>query len=134
MEIKITEKMRNFITEQNNLCYVATCDKQGRPNVAPKALLAIGEHTLLYADLFVDRTAKNILENSQIAIAVIDPQKCSGYQFKGQANITTRGAAFEVATKRFSELGFSEPVHAIELDIDEIFFFEQGPEAKMEAA
>lgn len=134
MQIKLTEKMRKFIDNQNHFCYVASCDKQGRPNIAPKALLGIADNTLLYADLFVDRTAKNLMENDQAAIAVINPQKCSGYQFKGISNITTRGAAYEIAKKKFAELGFDEPIHAIELDIDEIFFFAQGPESKMEAA
>lgn len=134
MLIKITEKMRKFITKQNNLGYIGTCSDGGRPNIAPKALLGIGEDTILYGDLFMDRTAENIIENNRVAIAVIDPFQCSGYQFKGQANIYSKGAAFEYATKKFAELGFDEPVHAIELSIDEIFYFEQGPEAKMEAA
>jgi len=36
--------------------------------------------------------------------------------------------------KYFDELGFSEPVHTIELMIEDIYLFEQCPEAKMEAA
>lgn len=126
--------MRNFIVEQNNLGFVATCDKGQRPNIAPKAILAISDNTLLYADLFADSTAENIHENDSIAIAFINPALCSGYQFKGQANILNKGAAFEVAGQKFKELGFKEPVYAVELNVDEIFFFEQGPEAKMEAA
>jgi len=134
MPIKITERMRKFINERNSLGHVATCDDNKRPNIAPKAILAVGESTLLYADLFTDRTADNIRLNSQMAVAFINPSQCNGYQFKGQANIIARGAAFEVAKKKFAELGFKEPVYAIELDVDEIFFFEQGPEAKLEAA
>lgn len=134
MPIKITQRMKDFINGQNNLGYVATCDESGRPNIAPKALLGIGEDTILYADLFMDRTAENVRQNNQVAIAVIHPTHCRGYQFKGRAQILTRGVAFEVAKKKFAELGFKEPVHAIELDVDEIFFFEQGPESKMEVA
>lgn len=134
MRIKITSKMHGFLTEQNNLGYVATIDQEGRPNIAPKAILAMGDDTLMYADLFVDRTSDNILHNNQVAVAVINPIQCSGYQFKGQAVVLTRGAPFEIAKQRFGFLGFKEPVHAIELKVDEIFFFEQGPESKMEAA
>jgi predicted pyridoxine 5'-phosphate oxidase superfamily flavin-nucleotide-binding protein len=134
MPIKITKRMRKFIGEQNSLGFVATCDKENRPNIVPKAILAVSEDTLLYADLFADRTAENVRENNSIAIAFINPAQCSGYQFKGQASILNRGAAFEIARQKFAELGFKEPVYAVELNVDEIFFFEQGPEARMEAA
>ncbi len=126
--------MKNFIKDQNNLGYIATSNIDGSPNIAPKALLGVGDDTLLYADLFMDRTAENIFENNKIAIAVINPLRCSGYQFKGEAKISTKGEAYEYALNKFQELDFEEPVHAVELKIEEIFFFSQSPESKIEAA
>ncbi|TET53566.1 MAG: pyridoxamine 5'-phosphate oxidase family protein [Actinobacteria bacterium] len=134
MPAKITKKMQNFIKDQKNLAFMATCDSKGMPNIAPKALLYVGESNLFYGDLYVDRTAANIRDNNAVSVSVINPSSCNGYQFKGRAKIATKGEVFDMARKSFEEFGFDEPVHVVQVEIEEIFFFEQGPEMKMEAA
>ncbi len=131
---KITNKMQNFINEQKNLAFVATHDEDGKNNVAPKSLLSIGEDSMMFGDLYMDQSAENLLANEHLTIAVIDSDRCTGYQFKGKAKIITKGQVFNTAKKRFEEIGFPEPIHAVELKVEEIFFFEQGPEEMIEAA
>lgn len=98
---KLTEEMRQLIG-RCALAYVATCDRKGRPNVSPKGVVKIlDDQTLAFADLFSLKTRKNLKENPQVAIAVIDPRAFAGFQFKGRAELVEEGPLYEEVASMF---------------------------------
>ena len=64
---------------------VATCDRQGIPNVVYiKYLKVVDDQTVLIADNYLQKTRDNILSNPQLSFVVLDKEKGS-YQIKGAA-------------------------------------------------
>ena len=95
-------------TINGNLVHLATSSKEGKPNVVPVGgIRAISDSELLIVDVLFDKTKKNLLENSQVAIAVealgkgMPPR---GYQLKGRAKIFTSGEMFERAEKMVEDM------------------------------
>ena len=101
MEVVMSEEIQETIN--GNLVHLATSSKDGKPNVVPVGgIRAISDSELLIVDVLFDKTKRNLLENSQVAIAVealgkgMPPR---GYQLKGRAKIFTSGEMFEQAEK-----------------------------------
>jgi predicted pyridoxine 5'-phosphate oxidase superfamily flavin-nucleotide-binding protein len=99
--VKLTEEMKDFI-KRIHVGYVATSDKNGRPNVAPKAISILDDETLLYPEVYHyvkrTRTLRNMEENPNVAIAIIETLgrgNARGYQFKGRAQIHYSGKVYD---------------------------------------
>lgn len=98
---KLTEEMRDLIG-RCALAYVATTDEKGRPNVSPKGMVKIlNDESLVFADLFSLKTRQNLKENSQVAIAIIDPKAFTGFQFKGRAEVIEEGPLYDEIASHF---------------------------------
>ena len=91
----LTDEMRRLIEEQR-LCYVATADAVGAPNLSAKGTLVVWDaNTLAFADIRSPRTVANLRVNPRIEVNVVDPIARKGYRFKGTAEAHTDGAVFE---------------------------------------
>lgn len=55
------------------------------------------DSTLLIADNYMDKGARNLEENPQIAVSVWDTETKQAYQIKGTAEIIRSGPVFEEA-------------------------------------
>ncbi|MFY0605916.1 MAG: pyridoxamine 5'-phosphate oxidase family protein [Cyclobacteriaceae bacterium] len=70
------------------LCWLATADRRGQPNVSPKEVFAqYGEQYIIVANIASPGTVKNIRENSSVCISFIDVFLQKGVQIKGEAQI-----------------------------------------------
>jgi len=131
MEVVMSEEIQETIN--GNLVHLATSSKDGKPNVVPVGgIRAISDSELLIVDVLFDKTKRNLLENSQVAIAVealgkgMPPR---GYQLKGHAKIFTSGEMFERAEKMVEEMrkrwrgqhGDLKVKSAVLVEVDEIY-------------
>jgi len=97
----------------NALCFVATVDSQGAPNVVPKGNIAVlDDNTLVFADLYSHQTKENLAINPDISIAVVNPASYTGYQLKGKAEIIERGKEYDDLSKRIFGQGQLEHIEA----------------------
>lgn len=126
---KLTEEIKEFLGE-GRLAYVATCGGDGIPNVVPKGSLGIldDEH-LVFADLYSQKTRKNIEENPRVAVSIVNPPAYRGYQFKGTAEVLDSGAAFERAVDLVDSVRMdpAKVRYAVVIKIDEIYDLAPGP-------
>jgi predicted pyridoxine 5'-phosphate oxidase superfamily flavin-nucleotide-binding protein len=83
----LTEDMRRLIAAQR-LCYVATVDADGSPNLSAKGTLVVWDaNTLAFADIRSPRTVANLRVNPRVEVNVVDPLARKGYRFKGAAEV-----------------------------------------------
>lgn len=90
LKINLTEilKGRVFIN-------AATCDFNGRPNVAPKFLLKSDDKFIYLVDYVLGMTFSNLKINPRISIAVMNIDNLTGYQINGSVEILEDGPLFD---------------------------------------
>lgn len=128
---KLTGEIKDFLGE-GRLAYVATSSEEGVPNVVPKGSLGVfDDDHLVFADLYSQKTRKNIEANPHVAVAVVNPPAYEGYQFKGRAEILDSGAAFERATEIVDSIKMdpSKVKYAVVITIEEIYDLAPGPQS-----
>jgi predicted pyridoxine 5'-phosphate oxidase superfamily flavin-nucleotide-binding protein len=112
---------------------IATCTKDGTPNVVPIHFVKIlSDDEIMLADIFMKKTSENIQQNPIMAISVWDwdvkPRK--GYQFKGIPRIETSGEIFDMAVEMVkAEKPDLAPKSAVIVKITDIFVTSPGPNA-----
>ena len=131
----IPKHVQDFLP--GKLAWVATASRDGVPNVTPKGSLKLmDENHVLFADLFSLKTRKNLLENSKVAVTVVDAATAKGYQLKGIAEIITSGPLFEDASKQLKEAPRALPPlhHVVKITVEAVFDQSVGPEAGKQIA
>ena len=119
------------------LAWVATASRDGEPNVTPKGTLKLmDENHVLFANLFSLKTRRNLLENSKIAVTVVDAPTAKGYQLKGTAEIITSGPLFEDTSKQLKESpkGLPPLHHIVKITVEAVFDQSVGPDAGKQIA
>jgi predicted pyridoxine 5'-phosphate oxidase superfamily flavin-nucleotide-binding protein len=112
----IDDDMRAMIAAQR-LCYAATVDGEGRPNLSPKGTIHVWDDAhLFFCDIASPGTRTNLASNPWIEINVVDPVSRRGYRFRGTATVHADDAVYREALTR---LAAEEPVayvaHAVVL-------------------
>ena len=109
----LTDDMRRLIAEQR-LCYVATVDAEGAPNLSAKGTLVVWDaNELAFADIRSPRTVANLRGNPRVEINVVDPIARKGYRFNGTAEVHTEGSAFERGIRLYAERGVVSAIRSI---------------------
>lgn len=92
--MKMNEEIKQMLDE--NIVYLATASKEGKPNVVPIGLVhAISDNEVLIGDVWFKKTRKNLEENAQVAISFTDVKRWESYQLKGKAKIYKSGEIYE---------------------------------------
>ncbi|KQW29776.1 hypothetical protein ASE36_13375 [Rhizobium sp. Root274] len=82
------------------LCWLATADAGGRPNVSPKEIFAaLGDDQLLIADIASPVSVANVAVNPQVCVSFIDIFRQRGFKVEGRAHLVERD------NPRFAEVG-----------------------------
>ena len=117
----ITSEIKNFLNIQK-LGYVATVSSDGLPNISPKGtIIAWASEILAFADIRSPDTVKNLQNNPNVEINVIDPLLRKGYLFKGIARLINSGLQYDEILQYYRDNGITSPINAIILvDISEI--------------
>jgi len=85
------------------LCWLATCDLQGQPNVSPKELFTYcDDGQIIIANIASPQTLKNIKENPKVCVSFVEVFVQKGYQIKGTAQVILLKDT--LATKKFERL------------------------------
>jgi uncharacterized protein len=69
------------------LCWLATVDSNGQPNVSPKEIFCVdGDDAIMIAEIALPMSAQNIANNSKVCVSFVDIFKQRGFKIKGIAN------------------------------------------------
>jgi len=99
---KLSEKVKETITGIRP-GIIATSSKDGKPNVSAKgSLRVLDDDHVVFADINSPRTVKNLRENPQIAILVLDPQSRKGCRIWGKGEILDAGDLFNEVSKEYA--------------------------------
>jgi predicted pyridoxine 5'-phosphate oxidase superfamily flavin-nucleotide-binding protein len=92
--------------ESSVLCWLATVDQEGMPNVSPKEIFThFQDDIVLIAHLASPVSLANIQSNPQVCVSFVDVFVQKGYKLKGTARVIDRGAAdFDVKLKALTDL------------------------------
>ena len=94
--MKMSEEIKQMLDE--NLVYLATSTKEGKPNVVPIGLAsAISDEELIIVDVMFNKTRANLENNPKVAISFTDVNRWESYQLKGTAKIYAEGDLFDKA-------------------------------------
>ena len=111
----ITQEIKDFLNLQK-LGYVATVTSDGKPNISPKGtIVGWDSKTLAFADIRSPDTMKNLKENPNVEINVIDPLLRKGFLFEGQARIIEDGDLYDEILNHYKENGIQSPINSIVL-------------------
>ena len=85
--MELTLEMKTCL-DQSVLCWVATSDSDGRPNVSPKEVFTSDGDRILIAHIASPKTVRNIEVNPQVMVSVVDVFAQHGWQFSGEASLS----------------------------------------------
>lgn len=102
----LNNEMRQSI-EESVLCWLATADQHGQPNVSPKEMfVANGEQELLIANIASPQSEKNIMANPKVNVSFIHVYKQKGYSLSGVAKIIhPEEAGYQTLLDKIHSLG-----------------------------
>lgn len=78
---------------------VATADRDGRPNAAPKFLLKFEKPYIFLIDYSFATTTKNLKANPRACVSFMDLENLEGYRLYGSVELIERGKEFEDIAK-----------------------------------
>ncbi|MCF4130074.1 pyridoxamine 5'-phosphate oxidase family protein [Methylobacterium sp. SyP6R] len=83
--------------ENSVLCWLATVDEAGNPNVSPKEIfVSHGNDRILVADIASPTSVRNIAAHPSVCVSFVDVFRQRGFKVHGRASLITRGSeAFE---------------------------------------
>ncbi|HPI94604.1 MAG TPA: pyridoxamine 5'-phosphate oxidase family protein [Gammaproteobacteria bacterium] len=85
----MNEDVKKSIKE-SVLCWLATSNENGEPNVSPKEIFdAYDDNSLLIANVASPNSVNNINKNKHVCISFVDIFKQKGYKLKGVAEVVT---------------------------------------------
>lgn len=86
----LTKPIKQLI-DASVLCWLATCDADGQPNVSPKELFTYGQNdTVIIANIASPQTVKNIKANPKVCLSFVEVFVQKGHQIKGVASLVDR--------------------------------------------
>ncbi|MBK6636318.1 MAG: pyridoxamine 5'-phosphate oxidase family protein [Rhodocyclaceae bacterium] len=85
----LTDDVLDYI-QRSVLCWLATADADGVPNVSPKEVFcAFGRDRVLVAHIASPGSVRNILANPNVCLSFVEVFVQKGYKLRGVAEIVT---------------------------------------------
>ena len=105
----LTSKVRKSIRE-SVLCWLATVDESGMPNVSPKEMfVGYGKEKVLIANIASPESIQNVKINPNVCVSFVHVFKQKGFKLKGTARIIETGdSEFELYEEHLRALGGDE--------------------------
>jgi hypothetical protein len=120
---RINDAMR---TDMGNavLCWLATVDADGVPNVTPKEIFAAhGDDTILIADIASTNSVRNLSAHPKVCVSFVDVFRQKGFKVIGTARLVAQDdAAFkEVSAPLRMLTGGAFPIrHVIAVGVEKV--------------
>ena len=87
----LTDDVLHYI-DRSVLCWLATVDAAGAPNVSPKEVFcAHGSSTVLVANIASPQSDRNLRGNPQVCLSFVEVFVQKGYKLKGTAEVVRPG-------------------------------------------
>lgn len=99
--------MDSIITSRNKsvLCWLATIDQNGYPNVSPKEVFMFDNKLLLIANIASKGSEGNIKQNAKTCVSFVDVFIQKGWKIKGHAELVqSMDAGFNTLQKPLIEI------------------------------
>lgn len=81
---KMPPQVMEKFNDLSAMKFMATVDDDGNPNVVPiTSIVAVDAETIMFADIMMWKTKRNLLKNRKVACAVITKDNVA-YQVKGK--------------------------------------------------
>ena len=112
------------LIQEEPLVFAGTSGRDGVPNVSPKGSITVLEKDkLVFAEIASPHTAKNLKENPNISLYVLNKDRSKGFQIKGKATLMDSGPIYENVSKALKEKIPQLPKanYAVLIDVKEIF-------------
>ena len=85
--LMLTETIKTDL-KQSVLCWLATVDAVGQPNVSPKEIFCLdGSDALVIANIASPVSARNIMANASVCVSFVDIFRQRGFKLQGQARL-----------------------------------------------
>lgn len=124
----LTQEMKDMI--HNFQCFIGTVSKDGAQNIGPKrSTRVLDDETLIFNEGTGGATYQNILDGSNVVVAVADRDTPDGYRFIGKPEVQTSGEHYEKAATFSEQSGRPRPKAVILIHIEEIYSLKPGPMA-----
>ena len=82
--VKMPQQVMEKFNDLTAVKCMATVDENGNPNVVPiTSIVAVDPETLMFADIMMWKTKRNLLKNGKVACTVLTKDNVS-YQCKGK--------------------------------------------------
>ena len=102
------------VVEEQRLCFVATVNDDGTPNLSPKGTIAVLDDShLAFCNIRSPGTIWNLRLRRAIEINVVDPIGRKGYRFKGTATIIEQGEPFTELVAFYRDRGTDLPIESV---------------------
>ncbi|MFC2020791.1 pyridoxamine 5'-phosphate oxidase family protein [Chloroflexota bacterium] len=102
---KLSEEAKKIIDEVHP-GFIATTDKDGKPNVSPKgSFRVLDDEHVAFNDVSSPRTIANLKDNPQLSAIVFDPATRKGCRIWGTAEILDSGELFDSISADFADRG-----------------------------
>jgi len=111
--LKILDKDMRKIISETMLCFAATVNEDGSPNLSPKSTLKVfDDNHLIFANIASPVTILNLKRDPRIEINCVDTFARRGYRFKGKGIVYSTGTRIydDLLLQIKKELGKSIPV------------------------
>ena len=98
------------------LCWLATVDESGQPNVSPKEIFAIVDSThLVIANIASPTSVRNVQSNARVCVSFIDVFVQKGYKVLGMArNVNPKDSDFSRWVEPLAAMaGPRFPIHSV---------------------
>ena len=115
----LTADMKEFL--QDNLSWIVTVGKDGQIDLGPKmSIFALDDNHLAYHERTAGQMYRNLLDGSQLVVAVANLAQKKGYRFRGNVVLHTDDDLYAEQVKLAEERGTKKPVAIPVLEITEI--------------
>jgi predicted pyridoxine 5'-phosphate oxidase superfamily flavin-nucleotide-binding protein len=91
------------VLKTNEFIPVATADKEGVPNSAPKLVLKLDGRSVYFIDYSIGRTVRNLKINPVVSMSFIDTTSLLGYRLNGTVEIIDKGKVYDQCLKELRE-------------------------------
>lgn len=116
---KLTEEMKDFIS--SNLAWVATIGKDGHVDLGPKmSTFVIDDTHIGYHERTAGQMYRNLLDGSELVIAVANLEQKRGYRFRGNVTLHSDDAIYDEQVAVAEHNGTKKPMTIPVLEITEI--------------
>jgi predicted pyridoxine 5'-phosphate oxidase superfamily flavin-nucleotide-binding protein len=100
------------VVDEQRLCFVATVNDDGTPNLSPKGTISVlDDDHLAFGDIRSPKTIQNLRQRPTLEINLVSPISRKGYRFRGTATIIDPGPRFDELRAFFLARGLNNPMH-----------------------